>query len=183
MTQALYNRSNSFSLTYSKNGHQIKCKGCQKSFRSIKLPNRYDIVAEVAYYVHCIEECADYKNLGLIRSCPKCPIKMLNSFGLGAHMKESHSQMFKKKPSWMLPMAYKKHCKYGFNDRVNCKGCGKSFLAKRLPKTKGRIKPAVHYELDYVIHSIERCPKYKKLGKFTLMASKWHNPLLINFTF
>src|SRR5689334_13040682 len=55
------------------------CKGCGKEFAAnIIKSNNVDIAYSYQYLIHCIEECNEYKNLGLIFECKKCGCKLLD---------------------------------------------------------------------------------------------------------
>lgn len=59
----------------------IECKGCRRGFKHSAS------VSELAYYVHCVEECPDYKKLDLIQKCQFCEIKGLNVQAIRCHMR------------------------------------------------------------------------------------------------
>ena len=59
------------------------CKGCGKQFQ------KYESVSqdtfESAYYFHCIKECTEYQELGLISKCKHCNKLFVNGSALHGH--------------------------------------------------------------------------------------------------
>ena len=129
----------------------IKCKGCNLKFtyRS-QGSNDYS-----KYLNHCLEECLEYQKLGLIVKCVVCSRSFLDNRSLSIHLTRIHG--FKSRPKWISPnIQFPK----SFNTRVSCKGCGKKFPAKIRGKDQSRLL----YSLEYYIHCIKKCSKFKQLG-------------------
>lgn len=61
----------------------IECKGCCRTFKCHK--SGKDSYAELDYYIHCVEECEDYKKLELIHECSHCNKIFLNKAGYAQH--------------------------------------------------------------------------------------------------
>lgn len=77
----------------------ICCIGCKEVFKFC--PNTFD--AEFALFVHCIEKCAKYKQLGLITSCTQCGCKFLTRNALSNHLRTCH--LFVERASAYIPVA------------------------------------------------------------------------------
>lgn len=70
----------------------ISCKGCDRVFRaqvtfSKASGDKTRTQGEVAFHVHCIEECDEYKNLGLISHCQPCQLTFMTPRGLKLHQR------------------------------------------------------------------------------------------------
>lgn len=65
----------------------VWCAGCAKRFDAIYQSGQRS--KPVEYYVHCIEECAEYKKLGLISECVVCKFKYTHPGALEKHFKLS----------------------------------------------------------------------------------------------
>ena len=59
------------------NGKAV-CKGCQKEFPA-KTYKSGSTIYTLSYYIHCIKECSEYKDLQLIRECHGCGSIFLKS--------------------------------------------------------------------------------------------------------
>lgn len=96
----------------------VTCKGCGLPF--VKVDGRTDL----AFYIHCIDQCDDYKKLGLIRRCEPCGLKFHNKTEWKCHDKAVNSakamarKLFenvsnrmdaykKRPPKWMTAFQYK----------------------------------------------------------------------------
>lgn len=73
---------NSLISTLVNSKKMVGCKGCQRRFRTCDTGHGGH---EFAFYIHCIEECEAFRNLGLIRPCLKCNLKFLTPTALGNH--------------------------------------------------------------------------------------------------
>ena len=82
MTESNYGHLNT-TIVCSCNGF-VKCRGCQLEFRA-KIEPDHRKVFTLDYYVHCMEECEEYRKLGLISECSKCKLKFLNKQSLATH--------------------------------------------------------------------------------------------------
>ena len=61
--------------------------GCGQTFRML---NSKACQYELAYYIHCVEQCPDYRALNLLRECKECGLKFLNTRGFKNHEKKVH---------------------------------------------------------------------------------------------
>lgn len=124
------------------------CKGCGLGFK--RNGPRY----ELAYYVHCIEECIKYEALNLIRTCV-CGSKFINPISLAKHQNTCNQLTKKSIPPWMSLQIPQRAAIPGTigNTTIACLGCQKPF-------EKNKYAP----ELAYYIHCMEECPDYKALG-------------------
>lgn len=66
------------------------CKGCGKLFKKAPKPQKHSS-HELAYYIHCFEECEKFQALNLIQSCPECPYKFLNKNSFSNHLTWVHN--------------------------------------------------------------------------------------------
>lgn len=128
----------------------IKCPGCRKKFSLGKSYQRLSF----QYLVHCIEECDKYKQLNLLQECFKCEGMFLNR-----HFKNMHKCEITKriKPHWMTKSVYRQilfRFKPELNSFLTCPGCQKQF-------ERGQAKRRI--SLQYYVHCIEDCDKYKEL--------------------
>lgn len=48
----------------------IDCKGCGRTFKCYRVGRSNN--PELAFYIHCVEQCEDYKKLNLIQKCNNC---------------------------------------------------------------------------------------------------------------
>lgn len=62
----------------------MTCIGCEMQFGS------NEVLRPFEYYVHCIEQCPEYKFLDLIRECVECRLKFLNTNALNGHKTIQH---------------------------------------------------------------------------------------------
>ena len=63
---------------------KVQCKGCKKEFPARKHKNNLQNCLD--YYQHCIEDCQEYRRLGLITQCNGCGCKFLNRRGHSQHI-------------------------------------------------------------------------------------------------
>lgn len=61
----------------------INCKGSGKLFKARK--TGIEKHAELDYYIHCVEECDDFKKLNLIQQCKKCNKIFITRTGFSVH--------------------------------------------------------------------------------------------------
>ena len=145
------------SLTCNQFNTKIDCKGCGKMFNGVVISMGV-IFGEPAYFVHCVKECPKYRELGLIRKCDECALLFMNSQSERKHHGESHRKKARiEKPVWMSDQVYRVRSGIRCNTKVSCSACGKYFGAQN---SAGKIS----YSLDYMIHCIEDCVEYHKLG-------------------
>lgn len=123
----------------------VHCLGCGQAF------NRLLSSEEVAYYIHCIEECSKYKDLNLIRECVACQKKFINNASMMGHVCQRPP-----KPDWMVPSMYAKGFRIG-NNHKKCPGCGKQFP----------VASHDRYSFNYLVHMIENCSAYRDLNLIT----------------
>lgn len=136
---------------------KVNCRGCNKEFSGSFVSNG-QIFGEPAFFFHCIRECSKYKSLGLIRKCDQCALLFINSQSERKHHGEVHSRVERIiKPEWMSSQVYRVRSGIRCNTKVSCSACGKFFGAQN---SRGKIS----YSLDYLIHCIEKCVEYQKLG-------------------
>lgn len=134
----------------------VICEGCKRTFKGHIYGHK--VQAEFKYYVHCTEQCEQFKKLNLIRECKICNLKFLNAVSLSRHMRCVHKPVEKVKiRSWMNITMLNRKYNTDFNSTVNCKGCGTTFKAQKTTKS---LLP----ELDYYIHCVEECEDFKKLN-------------------
>ena len=136
---------------------KVNCRGCNKEYSGSFVSNG-QVFGEPAFFFHCIRECAKYKSLGLIRKCDQCALLFINSQSERKHHGEVHSRVERIiKPDWMSSQVYRVRSGIRCNTKVSCSACGKFFGAQN---SRGKIS----YSLDYLIHCIEKCVEYQKLG-------------------
>jgi hypothetical protein len=75
----------------------VACKGCQKALKACVSPETGKLIFSLEYYVHCLEKCQKYRDLGLMGVCTVCGFRFLNILGLDGHMKTC--RRFEDKPS------------------------------------------------------------------------------------
>jgi hypothetical protein len=68
----------------------IPCKGCGKSFPGYKNLKGGSHIYSLEYYIHCIDQCKQYKAMGLIKECIDCGLKFISNISLGRHKKRHH---------------------------------------------------------------------------------------------
>ncbi|KAI1287803.1 hypothetical protein HDE_09863 [Halotydeus destructor] len=160
-------------MTFASYTDSTPCKGCGKMLSCIRRGRHSQYSLE--FYIHCIEECDEYKKLGLIARCDRCQYVFINAQALRNHKcvtweesKDSiprllvpHEKRRKEKietPSWMSEGIARniRACSH-YPDKTSCKGCGDEFHYRRAGSTN-------HYSLEYYKHCIEECPEYRKLG-------------------
>jgi len=138
----------------------IDCLGCQKTFNARKIKST--TYGELAYYVHCIDECEEYKKLKMIRECKPCAKKFLNARTYNNHLGKVHqtNTILKSDTAWVGGW-YVKTVAGTSEDTstISCKGCGEQFKAQPKNREKRQIP-----ELAYHVHCLKDCNEYKKLG-------------------
>lgn len=145
-----------------------RCKGCNEQFEC-----RFDgknVWSPLEFYVHCIDDCSWYKRLNLISPCRKCDQIFIDPSRLNIHLGQSHR--LNNKRNWMSKSILKRSMYRGCNSTVRCEGCGRQFSAVR------NINSAIVPRIDFYIHCIEKCKKYRNLGKIrtcTLCPLKFIN--------
>lgn len=82
MTHSTYVRA---SIASNNPNSTINCPACEKKFKAINSASAKRTQREVAYYVHLIEECDEYKKLNKIRECGNFHCKFINSFTYKVH--------------------------------------------------------------------------------------------------
>ena len=82
MTESNY--GNLSTTTEKRCNAMVKCPGCQLEFRA-RINSHHRKTYTLDYYVHCMEECEEYRKLGLISECSKCKLNFLNKHSLGIH--------------------------------------------------------------------------------------------------
>lgn len=133
---------------------KTSCKGCGKQFA------RQGTTAHPDYYVHCIKHCAKYQKLGLISKCVTC-----NKLFVNVKSRSLHRCQTIQKPKWMSETMYSR-CFTSAAASCNskeCPGCGKVFLNSSKTEKNG-VSTVQRLSLEYVIHVIEDCDKYKDLN-------------------
>ena len=160
----------------------VDCRGCGAMF---KAGNRGSTRhPEVAYYIHCMNECEEYQKLGLIFKCVDCKLLFINFGSFSTHIARGHRSGSKKYPCIKIPASQQilkfiptlrtkskqqimDESNYGHfntinvgncNGLVKCPGCQLEFRAKIYSYRK-KI-----YTLDYFVHCMEECEEYRKLG-------------------
>jgi hypothetical protein len=145
------------SLTSNQFNSTIECKGCNKKFQSTILAAGV-MFGEPAYFVHCVKECPSYRAMDLIRKCDECALFFMNSQSERKHHGEVHHKNLKiEKPDWMSDQVYRTRSGIRCNTKVSCSACGKYFGAQN---SNGKVS----YSLEYMIHCIEDCVEYDRLG-------------------
>lgn len=134
----------------------ISCLGCDKKFA--KNSTGRECRHPFEYYVHCIEKCEKYKELNLISDCFECKLKFVTPRCLQNHKNLYHPLGEEYRRNWMSGVLVKK-CSMNMicNTTVNCPGCDEQFQAKQTRKQ-------IYNRLDYLVHCIDECEEYKKLG-------------------
>ena len=136
---------------------KVHCRGCNKEFMGSFVSNG-QVFGEPGFFFHCTRECVKYKSLGLIRKCDQCALLFINSQSERKHHGEVHSRVERIiKPDWMSSQVYRVRSGIRCNTKVSCSACGKFFGAQN---SRGKIS----YSLEYLIHCIEKCVEYQKLG-------------------
>lgn len=136
---------------------KVHCRGCNKEFMGSFVSNG-QVFGEPGFFFHCTRECVKYKSLGLIRKCDQCALLFINSQSERKHHGEVHSRVERiMKPDWMSSQVYRVRSGIRCNTKVSCSACGKFFGAQN---SRGKIS----YSLEYLIHCIEKCVEYQKLG-------------------
>lgn len=153
MSQQIFHTAQSGSISKTR---VESCPGCNKKFAKRFYGGKHLITFE--YYVHCIEKCEKYKELNLSAECFECKLKFLTTKGLQLHNVKIHRSAVDYSRHWMTKEVINSssmgmHC----NTTVNCLGCDKEFPARR-------ARAQIRYRRDYLVHCIEECEEYKKLG-------------------
>src|SRR5690348_5492541 len=77
----------------------IKCKGCQMSFR-----RNTNGRPEMAFFVHCVEQCTQFQDLGLVYSCD-CGFKFITKNQYNSHKNNRNPLRNKSakliRPNWL----------------------------------------------------------------------------------
>lgn len=167
----------------------ICCPGCKAKFtaRMVAGGKRRP---HLGFYVHCVEQCEEYKKLDLIKDCKPCKAKFLNFKSYSKHLQKHHvdlrtadcliirpkntiladnlvsNQVDEHLPlnSYSTRSEFKPHYPRQSHSRL--------FDAE--VKCKGCFKSfrttlRHHHEAAYYTHCIEECDAYQKLGKIVAM--------------
>jgi hypothetical protein len=70
-------------MNYSKFESEASCRGCNSKFPCYRKGHK--VVPSLEYYIHCIEECEEYREKGYVRVCSGCCCKFLNPQALAQH--------------------------------------------------------------------------------------------------
>jgi len=136
---------------------KVDCRGCGKVFNGA-IVSMGTVFGEPDFFIHCVKECPKYRELGLIRKCDDCALLFINSQSERKHHGEMHRKKQRiRKPDWMSEQVYRVRSGIRCNTKVSCSACGQFFGAQN---SAGKIS----YSLDYLIHCIQDCVEYHKLG-------------------
>lgn len=80
MPPSMYTKS-----TLHRSNARIECRGCAEPFGCFVSPISQSSTPSLEYYIHCIEDCSDYKRLQLIATCNTCGFKFMESKSLAGH--------------------------------------------------------------------------------------------------
>ena len=80
MPPSMYTKS-----TLHRSNARIECRGCSEPFGCFVSPISQSSTPSLEYYIHCIEDCSDYKRLQLIATCNTCGFKFMESKSLAGH--------------------------------------------------------------------------------------------------
>ena len=80
MPPSMYTKS-----TLHRSNARIECKGCSEPFGCFVSPISQSSTPSLEYFIHCIEDCSDYKRLQLIATCNTCGFKFMESKSLAGH--------------------------------------------------------------------------------------------------
>ena len=162
----------------------VDCKGCGSMFKANNWGCNRTLYPEVAYYIHCMNECEAFQKLGLILKCEDCKLLFISSKSFSTHIRIGHRSGSKRYPCMkipaseqilkLIPILRKKSTQqimaesnYGHlktinvgncNGLVKCPGCQLEFRAK-IYSYHQKV-----YTLDYYVHCMEECEEYRKLG-------------------
>ena len=68
---------------------KVSCSACGQFFDAQNSAGKVSYSLE--YMIHCIQDCHEYRNLGLVQTCPVCDCKFLNKLSLSQHkIKSKH---------------------------------------------------------------------------------------------
>ena len=131
------------SMTCKEFNAKIDCKGCGIEFPATFVSGSA-IFGSPEFFVHCIKECAKYRDLQLIRKCDECALLFLNTQSERKHHGEAHQKKMRiKKPDWMSDQVYRVRSGIRCNTKVSCSACGLYFGAQN---SAGKIS----YSLEYL---------------------------------
>lgn len=80
MPPSMYTKS-----TLHRSNARIECRGCLEPFGCFVPSSGQASTPSLEYYIHCIEDCSDYKRLQLIATCHMCGFKFMESKSLAGH--------------------------------------------------------------------------------------------------
>ena len=112
----------------------MSCKGCGQTFKAYESRNHESVTPEIDYYVHCFDECDEYKKLNSFYKCGTCQRRFLSHRSMSRHCLSSNH-----KKDGRVPAA--------------CEGCGLMFDVSDMNKFY-RIRRK---------HCLEECIGYQKL--------------------
>ena len=95
-------------------------------------PKGFKKIPAPAYYVHCIDDCPEYRAKGQIKECEVCSFKFLDKQSLGIHKNSCRATnkraMLARKPKWMPYSILLTIINYSrFDGKIDCRGCKKKF--------------------------------------------------------
>lgn len=70
-------------INYSKFEGKTACRGCKQLFPCYRKGSK--VVPSLEYYIHCIEDCKEYRDKGWMKICSICNCKFLNNQALVQH--------------------------------------------------------------------------------------------------
>lgn len=70
-------------INYSKFEGKTACRGCKQLFPCYRKGSK--VVPSLDYYIHCIENCKEYRDKGWMKICSLCNCKFLNNQALVQH--------------------------------------------------------------------------------------------------
>lgn len=79
MSRSVTNQ-NSMNRSYN---YKVRCLGCREEFPAHRRGTR--ILPRMDFFIHCVEECEKYQQLGLIKECLKCQCKFLTNHAFAVH--------------------------------------------------------------------------------------------------